>query len=169
MDEAARTLHSLGVDWYKLGGQFLCFVIVMAVLARYAFKPVQAILQQREEKIAESVANADKIKAQLAQTEAARQEVLNKAAEQANKMIEEARQAAARVQELETQKAIAQAEQIISKAREAAAADHARMLGELKQEVGALVVQTTATVTGKILTPADQQRIAEETRRQLAA
>jgi F-type H+-transporting ATPase subunit b len=169
MDEAARTLHSLGVDWYKLGGQLICFAIIMAVLWRYAYKPVLAILQQRRERIAESVTNADKIKAELASTELARQEILNKAAAQANKMIEEARQAAARVQEQETQKAIAQAEQIIAKARDAAAADHARMLGELKKEVGALVAQTTAAVTGKILTPEDQRRLAEETRRQLAA
>ena len=52
---------------------------------------------------------------------------------QANKFIEEARAAAARVQEQETQKAIAAAEQIMVKAREAAAQDHARMLAELKR------------------------------------
>ena len=37
------------------------------------------------------------------------------------------------------------------------------MLTELKREVGRLVVMTTATVTGKILTPEDQRRLAEET------
>jgi F-type H+-transporting ATPase subunit b len=41
------------------------------------------------------------------------------------------------------------------------------MLAELKREVGRLVVQTTATVTGKILTPDDQRRLAEETEKQL--
>ena len=51
-----------------------------------------------------------------------RQEILYQANAQANKLIEEARAAAARVQEQETQKAIAAAEQIIAKAREAAAA-----------------------------------------------
>jgi F-type H+-transporting ATPase subunit b len=71
------------------------------------------------------------------------------------------------VSEVETQKAITAAEQIIIKAREAAAQDHARMLAELKREVGRLVVQTTATVTGKILTPEDQQRLATETEKQL--
>jgi F-type H+-transporting ATPase subunit b len=43
------------------------------------------------------------------------------------------------------------------------------MLIELKREVASLVVQTTAVVSGKVLTPADQQRLVEETRRQLAA
>ena len=72
------------------------------------------------------------------------------------------------MREEETQKAIAAAEQIIIKAREAAAQDTRAMLAELKREVGRLVVQTTATVTGKMLTPEDQQRLAEETQKQLA-
>ena len=84
-------------------------------------------------------------------------------------MYKRQRQAAARVRETETQKAIAAAEQIVVKAREAAAQEHSQMLAELKREVGRLVVQTTATVTGKILTPEDQRRLAEETEKQLAA
>ena len=127
------------------------------------------MLEERRQRIAEGITNADKIKAELARTEASRQEVLNQANTQANKLIEEARAAAARVQETETQKAIAAAEQIIIKAREAAAQDHARMLAELRREVGRLVVDTTGKVTGKILTPEDQQRLADETSRQLAA
>ncbi|MBP1625472.1 MAG: hypothetical protein H6Q07_3494 [Acidobacteria bacterium] len=73
------------------------------------------------------------------------------------------------LQEQETQKAIAAAEQIMAKAREAAAQDYARMLAELKGEVGRLVVQATARVAGKILTPEDQRRLAEETVKELKA
>ena len=69
--------------------------------------------------------------------------------------------------ETETQKAIAAAEQIIAKAREAAAQERATTLVELKREVGRLVVQTTMTVTGKVLTTEDQRRLAEETQKQL--
>jgi F-type H+-transporting ATPase subunit b len=43
------------------------------------------------------------------------------------------------------------------------------MLAELKREVLSLVARTTAAVTGKVLTAQDQERLAEETRRQLAA
>jgi F-type H+-transporting ATPase subunit b len=73
------------------------------------------------------------------------------------------------VREQETQKAISAAEQIVIKAREAAAQEHTQMLAQLKREVGRLVVQTTSTVTGKILTADDQKRLAEETEKQLAA
>jgi F-type H+-transporting ATPase subunit b len=160
VQEIARTF---GVDWPHLGAQIISFGIVCALLYKFAYKRVLQMLQERRQEIAEGLANAEKIKAEVARTEAQRQEVMAQANVQATNLIDEARAAAARVQEQETQKAIAAAEQIIAKAREAAEADHARMLTELKREVGKLVVQTTATVTGKILTPEDQRRLAEET------
>jgi F-type H+-transporting ATPase subunit b len=43
------------------------------------------------------------------------------------------------------------------------------MLAELKQEIGRLVVQTTAAVAGKVLTDEDQKRLAEEANKQMAA
>ena len=162
-------LQPLGIQWTKLSPQLFNFGIVMFVLWKWAFPPIFNMLDARQKKIAESVENADKIKAELAKTESERQRILNQASDTANKMIEQAREAAARVREVETQKAIAAAEQIIAKAREAAAQDHARMLADLKREVGRLVVQTTTTVTGKILTADDQRRLAEETSKQLAA
>jgi F0F1-type ATP synthase membrane subunit b/b' len=83
--------------------------------------------------------------------------------------VDDARAAAARVRAQETAKALTEAEQILVRARDEARRDHARMLGELRREVGHLVIQTTAAVTGRILTTDDHQRIAEETARQLAS
>jgi F-type H+-transporting ATPase subunit b len=88
---------------------------------------------------------------------------------EAAKSVDEGRAAGARVLQQETRKALAAAQQIVAKAHEAAALDHARMLAELKREVGRLVVQATTTVTGKILTPEDHRRLAEETAKHLAA
>jgi F-type H+-transporting ATPase subunit b len=162
-------LKELGIDWRALIMQLISFSIVFFVLWKYAYGPIFTMLQARREKIAESLANAEKIKADVAKTEIERQKILADAGDKANKMIDEARQAAARVRETETQKAISAAEQIIIKAREAAVQERAQMLASLKREVGRLVVQTTSTVTGKILTADDQKRLAEETEKQLAA
>ena len=162
-------MSGLGIDWRALVLQLISFSAVFFVLWRFAYKPIFTMLQARREKIAESLVNAEKIKADVARTETERQKILADAGDKANKLIDDARQAAARVRETETQKAISAAEQIVAKAREAAAQDHDRMLGELKREVGRLVVQTTAAVTGKILTSEDQRRLAEETKKQLAA
>jgi F-type H+-transporting ATPase subunit b len=162
-------MDKLGIQWNILVAQTISFSIVFFVLWRYAYKPIFEMLQARREKIAEALANAEKIKADVARTEAERQKILADAGDQGNKLIDDARQAATRVREQETQKAIAAAEQIVVKAREAAAQERAQMLAQLKREVGRLVVQTTATVTGKVLTSEDQQRLAAETEKQLAA
>jgi len=162
-------MDALGIQWKILLAQTISFSIVLFFLWRFAYRPIFAMLEARRQKIAEGIANAEKIKAELAHTEAERKRVLAQAGDQANELIEQARIAAQRVREVETQKAIASAEQIVTKAREAAAQDHARMLAELKREVGRLVVQTTATVTGKVLTAEDQKRLAEETQKQLTA
>ena len=165
IEEIAR---NFGVDWPQLMSQIISFCIVCALLWRFAYRPVLAMLDERRRLIAEGLANAEKIKADLARTDAHRQEVLAQINAQATKLFEKAHAEAARVQQEETEKAVAAAEQIVVKAREAAERDHARMLADLKREVGRLVVETTAAVAGKILTPEDQHRLDEETARQLA-
>ena len=115
---ASDTAKAFGVNWPHFIAQALSFALVAFLLHRFAYKRVLAMLEERRQRIAESLEKAD---------------------------------------------------QIITKAREAAAQDHARMLVELKREVGRLVVQTTATVTGKVLTPDDQKRISEETAKQLGS
>jgi F-type H+-transporting ATPase subunit b len=166
--QVAEIARTFGVDWPQLMAQIISFTIVCAVLYRFAYRPILAMLAERREQIAQGVANATQIKAELAKTEAQRQEVLAQASAQANRLVEEARAAAARVQSEETRKAIAAAEDIVARAREAAAQDHARMLGELKREVGRLVVDTTAAVAGRVMTADDQKRLAEETARRLS-
>jgi F-type H+-transporting ATPase subunit b len=126
------------------------------------------MLEQRRQKIAEGLANAEKIKAELARTEAQRREVMSQANTQATKLIEEAREAAAKVLDVESKKAIATANDIVTKARQAGEAELIRMKAELRKEVGRLVVATSAKVTGGILTAEQQNRLAEDTAKQLA-
>jgi F-type H+-transporting ATPase subunit b len=164
-----KVLHQFGWEPKLFFSQVVLFCIVAFVLAKFAYKPLLAMLEFRRQQISEALQNAEKTRQELANAQVKTQEIIAQANTQANKLIEEARAAAARVQEAETQKAIAAAEQIIVKAREAAAQDHARMLTELRREVGRLVVDTTTKVTGKVLTPDDQKRLADETSRQLAA
>lgn len=166
--EPESVAQAFGVDWPHLVSQSISFGIVCIALYKLAYKPILQILETRRQQIASGLANAEKIKSELARIESERLAVLAKAGEEGKKLIEEARAAAARVQVEETKKATASAEQILARAREAADRDHARMLAELKQEVGRLVVQTTASVTGKILTAEDHRRLAEETASQLA-
>ena len=163
-----RIVTTFGINWPQLFAQIASFCIVCIILYRFAYQPVLRMLEVRRQQIAQGQANAEQIKTELAKTEAQRQEIMAQANVQASKFIEEARAAAARLQQQETEKAIAAAEQMMSKAREAAGLERDRMLADLKREVGRLVVQATATVTGKILTAEDQRRLAEETAKQVS-
>ena len=168
-EKIADIANQFGVTWQLLISQIVLFIIVAVALKKFAFGPLQKVLEDRRAKIADGLAAAEKSRAELANAQVKAQELLNQSSAQANKIIEEARAAAAKLAEVETQKAIAAANDIIAKAKVASEAELARMKAELRKEVGRLVVATTAKVTGKILTTDDQTRLAEETNRQLAA
>ncbi len=166
--QVAEIARTFGVNWPHLIAQIISFGIVCVVLYLLAYKPILRILEARRQQIAIGLANAEKIKAELTRIEAERVDVLAKAADEGKRMIEEARVAAARIHAEETKKATAGAEEILLRARERNEVERVRMLADLKREVGRLVLHTTATVTGKILTADDHRRLAEDTARQLS-
>jgi F-type H+-transporting ATPase subunit b len=161
--------ETFGWDPRLFFSQVLSFIIVAFLLVKFAYKPILAVLEQRRQQIAQAHLNSEKIKQQLAEAEQRHAEILAKANAEAQKMIDEARTSASHVAERKQQEAIAAAEQIMAKAREASAIEHERTMTQLKRELGRLVVDTTAKVTGKVLTPDDQRRLQEEATRTLSA
>jgi len=162
------TADTFGWNPWLFLSQVISFVIVALLLQRFAYKPILAVLEERRRKIEEGQINAEKIKKELAEAEKRYQEIVAKANADAQRMIDEARESAAHLSERKQQEAIVAAEQIIAKAHEAAAREHERTMESLKRELGRLVVDTTAKVTGKVLTTEDQKRLQEEASRQLA-
>jgi F-type H+-transporting ATPase subunit b len=169
VDMARETGETFGFDIWIFLSQVISFVIVALVLRQFAYKPILQVLEERRQRIAEGLLNAEKIKQQLAEAEQRYAEILAKANAQAQKMIDEARESAAHVAERKQQEAVVAAEQIIAKAHEASALERERTMAELKHELGRLVVNTTAKVTGKVLTAEDQKRLQEEAARQIAS
>ena len=161
------TAESFGFDVKIFLSQVISFVIVALLLKQFAYKPILAVLEERRQRIAEGLLNAEKIKQQLAEAEQRYQEILAKGNGEAQKMIDEARASAGVIAERKQQEAIVAAEQILAKAREASALEHERTMSELKRELGRLVIDTTAKVTGKVLTHDDQRRWQAEASRQV--
>jgi len=169
IDQARETGEQFGWNLKLFLSQVISFVIVALLLRKLAYKPILAVLAQRRQQIADAQLNAEKIKQQLADAEQRHAEILAKANAQAQKMIDDARESASHVAERKQQEAVAAAEQIMAKAREASAIEHEKTMTDLKRELGRLVVDTTAKVTGKVLTADDQRRLQEEASRQLAS
>lgn len=149
--------------------QCVAVTILFLLLQKLAWAPVRKMLEERRKIIADSMANADKIKKELADAEATRLSIIQKANEQANHIIAEAEKSAAIVTEQRAKEATRQAEDIVKNAHEAAVLDKNRLMAELKSHIGELVIQTTEKVAGKVLTADDQNRLNTETLRQLGA
>src|SRR5215470_5685673 len=160
-DVLRETADTFGWNWKLFLAQVISFCIVAFLLRRFAYKPILAVLEDRRRKIEEGQLNAEKIRKQLADAEKRYQEIVAKGNADAQKMIDEARQSAAHLSERKQQEAVTAAEQIVAKAKEAAALEHERQMQTLKRELGRLVVDTTAKVTGKVLNADDQKRLQE--------
>jgi F-type H+-transporting ATPase subunit b len=169
MDVITQIFSNFGISWPKFIAQIILFLVVYWVLNKYAFAPVLKMLNERRRRIEEGQHNAEKIKKQLAEAELRYQEVLRKANEDATRLLEEARTSSDAISQKQLQQAIKDAEGIIAKAQDTIVQERNKMIYEVKKEMVGLVVNTTAKVVGKVLTPEDQKRLSEETVKQLAA
>ena len=163
-----KILHDLGIDSVKLTAQVIIFFIVYFILKKYAFGPVTDLLEERRRRIADGEEKLKQIKENLATSEAQAAAALQKANESAERMVKEAREAAASVGEAERQKAVNEAAGIIAKAREASELERARVMSELKRDFGRLVLDATSRISGKALNEEDQARLNKEALAQIS-
>src|SRR5260370_15511253 len=159
------TAYTFGWKWELFLSQVISFCIVVVLLRQFAYKPILAVLEDRRRKIEEGQLNAEKIRKELAEAEKRYQEIVAKANADAQRMIDEARESSAHLAERKQQEAITSPDQILAKAKEPAALKHERQIQTLKREIARLVVDTTAKVTGRVLTPADPRRLQEDAAR----
>lgn len=154
--------EQFGVTWPLFIAQVINFLLVLFVLKKFAFGPIQTMLEQRKNRISEGEEKLKRIETQLAESEERTAAAIEEANSTAQRLITEAKVSAATLSEQKTQEAIASAQGILSKAEQAAKAERDQMVAELKQDFGRLVAATTANVTGKVLNDDDNKRINEE-------
>ena len=163
LEAVGQNLRSqFGLHGQMLFSQIIGFLVFAFLLKKFAFGPIQQMLDQRKMRIAEGEEKLKRIEKQLAESEKTTAAAIAKANEEAVRLINEAKEGAASFTEQKSQEAIAQAQQILAKAEAAARADRDRIAADLKREFGRLVAATTSQVTGKVLTPEDQRRINED-------
>jgi F-type H+-transporting ATPase subunit b len=162
-------LKQFGVDWPHFIAQLILFLIVYFVLNRFAFAPLLKVLEERRKRIEEGQLNAEKIKKQLAEAELRYQEILRKANDDAQVMIEELRKTNEAFSQREMEKAVKESAAIVERARHEISSERNRMVDEVRREMVSLVVKTTAQVAGKVLSPEDQKRLSEEASKELAS
>jgi len=168
-DPISEISSAFGVDWQKFISQVVLILATAFFFKKLAYTPVLTLLDERRRRIEEGLKAAEESKRHLAVAQEQRDKLIGEAGAQANKIIEEARAVGQREIEKASQQAIATASQIIAKAKEANEAELVRMKSELRKEMSRLVVLAASRATGGILTQEQQNRLAEDAVRHLAA
>src|ERR1017187_1039355 len=83
-DMVKATGEEFGFQKQLFISQVISFAVVCFLLQRFAYKPILKVLEERRQRIAEGLANADKIKAELATAQTKAQEILAQASAQGN-------------------------------------------------------------------------------------
>ncbi len=109
-------LGPFGFSWPLFFAQVINFILVILVLKKFAFGPIQQMLEQRRSRIAEGEEKLKRIEKQLSESEEQTAAAIAKANDEAKRLIEEARESAASLSEAKAQEAIDQAQQILTKA-----------------------------------------------------
>jgi len=165
VSEIAQTF---GVDWPHLLAQMVSFSLVCALLYRLAYQPVLQMLETRRRQIAQGLADAGAAHARLADIEKERVAMIALAQAEAARIVADAREAARHLAEQESSRATVRGEQIVKRAHDTAERERTRLLSDVKQQAGRLIARATAIVTGKVLTDADQRRLAGEALKRIA-
>jgi F-type H+-transporting ATPase subunit b len=161
-DSGGNIFKSFGVHWAPFIAQLVNFFLICLVLKKFAFGPVQDILEKRRKRIEDGEEKLRQVEQQIAESEKRTAAAIQEANERAKRLVDEAKESATALGEKKAQEATAAAQTILAKAEEAAKSERDKMRVELKREFGRLVTATTAQVTGKVLTADDQKRINEE-------
>jgi len=157
-DTANHITSEFHVTWYMFIGQAVNFCIVAFVIYHFAFKPVLATIDARNQKIAEGLKYTEDMKLKLAQTEQQQAEVLKQASLEGKKVIAEARDTGKALVDKAVQDAARTAEDIIKKGQDAIALERQQMLNDLRREVATLVVATANRVLARDLTADERAR-----------
>ena len=124
----------------------LAFLIVFFILKKYAWKPILSSLKERETGIADSLATAERVKAEMAQLKSENEALLAKAREERAQMLKEARDTKDRIINEAKEQAKIEANKIITDAHAAIQQQKMAALTDVKNQVGTLVIEVAEKV-----------------------
>lgn len=136
---------------------FVAFVIVFWLLKKFAWKPILKSLKEREEHIADSIATADKVKAEMAQLKSENEALMAQAREERSQMLKEAKETRDRIVQEAKDKAKAEASKIMAEAQAALETQKQAALVEVKNQIGNLVVDVAEKVLRRELSDKKEQ------------
>jgi F-type H+-transporting ATPase subunit b len=143
------------------------FVVVLVVLWRYAFGPIQKTIDERRARIRQSIEEADHARAEARNLLEEHRKLIGQAKSDAEEILAEARRIAESMRERVKEETEAERQRRIEDTRRQIEAETQRALDAIRNEVANLTLEATAKVTGKVLDKADHKRLIEDAIKEL--
>ena len=140
----------------------ICFLITLFVLRRFAFGPIQKLIDERRARIRQSLTEADHARDEARRLLEEHKALIGQARQEAEGIRQEVRRDADAMRERAREEVEQDRQRRLEETKRQIQAETQRALGQIRAEVAELTLLATAKVTGKVLTDADQRRLIDE-------
>jgi F-type H+-transporting ATPase subunit b len=145
----------------------ISFGITFFVLKRFAFGPIQKLIDERRARIRQSIEEADRARAEARRQLEEHRRLRANARSEAEEILAEARRVAESVRERVKEEAEADRQRRLEETRRQIEAETTRALEQIRSEVAELALVAAGKVTGKALDERDHRRLIEDAIRDL--
>lgn len=144
-------MTDLGINLPSLIAYLLNFVVLLGILFIFAYKPLLRVLDQRSERIRESLEAADRAREEAASSREAIEEQLTGARREGQRLLDQAREAADRFRGEEMDRARQEAETFVERARTDIQRERDAAIQEVRANFGDLAITAAERVIRRSL------------------
>jgi F-type H+-transporting ATPase subunit b len=155
-------MGALGLDLWGLIVQLIAFIVFIYLFWRYALGPITNMLDERSQRIADSMAAAENMRREMAAASARNEEILAEARQQAQQIITQAREVGDATMARAQKEAGEQAEAYLARAQATLRQETEQARLQLRQELADLAVMAAGRIVKKELDPAAQARLIDD-------
>jgi F-type H+-transporting ATPase subunit b len=140
----------------------VCFLITLFVLKRFAFGPIQKMLDERRERIRNAIEEAEHARTEARRLLEEHKALIGQARSQAEDILAEARKVAESMARRVKEETETDRHRRLEETKRQIEAETHRALQQIRTEVAELTLIATAKVTGKVLEDADHKRLIKD-------
>jgi F-type H+-transporting ATPase subunit b len=155
-------LGTLGINARDFIWHTINFIVLIALLTYFLYRPIVTMLDERARRIQESLDAAERARADVAQADREREELLASTRREIQEMMTTAQQVAERIQSEARTTAQQEAQRIVETARQEADAERAQAMAELRREVAGLAVMAAERVISRSLDDQAHRQLVEQ-------
>lgn len=145
-------------DYGLLFWMLLTFLAVLYILKKFAWGPILSSLKEREDSIEEALESAQKAREEMGKLQADNEKILAEARNERSQMLKEAKDLQQKMLEEAKQKAAQEADKMIESARRAIENEKEAAIGEMKENIASLSVLIAEKILKKQLEDPEKQK-----------